>query len=151
MSLLSISLITINLVLMAVVFALVLALRKGAFSRPASVVQNIDVETVEAIGNELRGELKSIRRLIASLDVKGRELDEREARVRSMEARVESIVKKGDECVKDLTLLASDEADSYVKAIKMLKLGVPKDDVAKRLGLLSGEAELISSLDCIRN
>lgn len=105
-----------------------------------------------SILTELKGELASAKKTAADLEKKRSELD---AFYRTLSERyneLDKLLRKAAESAKDLDVKREGRAseDAYSKAIKMLRIGLPVEEIVKNLGIPNGEAELISALNDYR-
>lgn len=133
----------------------ILAFRKnGVAGVSAAAVKQNPAETNPApsILTELKEELASVRKTAALLEKQRAELESFERSFREKDAALDEMVKKAEESAKtiELTSQSRTSEDTYSKAIKMLRLGVPIEDVVRNLGILNGEVELISAINNYR-
>ncbi|MBI5643126.1 MAG: DUF2802 domain-containing protein [Deltaproteobacteria bacterium] len=100
----------------------------------------------------LKDEIAGVKRLYAELEKKKLDLDWNERALVEKNVRLDSLIRQADEGAKKIEALyvnqKSDEA--YSKAVRMLKTGIPANEVIQNLGLLNGEVELISALNNYR-
>jgi uncharacterized protein DUF2802 len=105
---------------------------------------------------ELKEELAEVRKTSAYLEKKRAQFEVFERSLHEKNARLEELIRKAEESAVKIELTESDiveddiEVDTYSRAAKMLSKGVPVEDVVKDLGILSGEARLLSSLNAYR-
>ncbi|MBI5587071.1 MAG: DUF2802 domain-containing protein [Deltaproteobacteria bacterium] len=133
----------------------ILAFRKnGSVGVSAAAGKQNPAETGPApsILMELKEELASVRKTAAFLEKKKAELEAFERSFNEKYATLDEMVKKAEESVKNIELTSQSRSseDMYSKAMKMLRLGVPVEDVVKNLGILNGEVELISAINNYR-
>lgn len=93
--------------------------------------------------DELYEEVGRVRRLAAELN-KGRlDLEWAERSLREKSRRLDTLIAKAEQA---LDRASSVQDDDYSKAGVLLELGLPTDEITKRLDLTSGELELIERL-----
>lgn len=109
--------------------------------RRSAMLRAADTTPAEALLAELRGELIEVRaataRLGTDFEQYGNRLFQRQSEIEEMIGKVQAAGRDG---------LQGLSEDVYSKAMRMHSSGVPSTDVAKSLGLLNGEAELLFSL-----
>lgn len=112
----------------------ILLFRRGAMSRTP------DLAAADARLAGLKNELDVVRRTASKLGVDfecyASKLSEQQAEIEEMIGKVQA-AGRAEELHRE---------DVYSKAVLMHRSGVPASDVAKSLGLLNGEAELLFSL-----
>lgn len=143
-----------DIALMGAIFY-ILVFRKNR-SRPATHRVTAKVPAVKdpapSILMELKEELDSVRKTAADLEKKRIELDAFDRGLRERYIRLDEMLKKAAESAKDIEVIREGRAseDTYCKAMKMLRMGHRVEDVVKNLGILNGEAELISAINDYR-
>ncbi|MBI5468722.1 MAG: DUF2802 domain-containing protein [Deltaproteobacteria bacterium] len=143
-----------DIALMGAVFY-ILVFRKNR-SRPAAHPVTAKAPAVKdpapSILMELKEELVSVRKTAADLEKKRIELDAFDRGLRERYIRLDEMLKKAAESAKDTEVIREGRAseDTYRKAVKMLRMGHHVEDVVKNLGILNGEAELISAINDYR-
>jgi hypothetical protein len=133
-------------------FFYILAFRKN-MSRPAPSSKIPAVKDhAPSILMELKEELVSVRKTAAALEEKRIELDAFDRGLRERYIKLDEMLKKAAESAKEIEAFrdARSSEDTYSRAIKMLRMGQPVEDVVKNLGILKGEAELISAINDYR-
>lgn len=100
----------------------------------------------ELIINELRDELTDLRETASRLDAKAADLEKRSKAIDERQAAIEGMMKEKPSRAASAIVMEKQE-DVYSKAVKMFRSGVPSNEIKKSLGLLTGEAELLSSLN----
>lgn len=92
---------------------------------------------------------------MSGLTDRAAELEKREAAIGLYEndieqkrKRLDAIIKKAEEAAKYVEAAGASRLsdDVYLKAMKMMNKGMDPEDVKRSLGLLNGEAELVSAL-----
>ncbi|MBI4949484.1 MAG: DUF2802 domain-containing protein [Deltaproteobacteria bacterium] len=121
--------------------------RKKALQRP----NNASAPSVDRI-KELENEISGIRKLSAELERKKAAFERHEDTMGERTRRLDAAVKQAEDSAKKLEAryLSEKNEDMYGRAVKMLKAGTPADEVVRGLGLLSGEVDLMSSLNNYR-
>ncbi|HBG46137.1 MAG TPA: hypothetical protein DDW94_04015 [Deltaproteobacteria bacterium] len=125
----------INIAFMCGIFYIVL-FRRGAMRQPFSHTAG------DALLKELKNELSEVRkasfRLGADIERYGKGLNERQAAIEDMIRKAQAVSAKP----------SRDDGgeDVYTRALNMYRSGIPAGEVARRLGLLTGEADLLSAL-----
>jgi len=89
--------------------------------------------------------LNEMRTVARRLEARNAELSMHENGLREKHAALEKLLVKAMSPAND-GRDASRGKDIYASALSMLKSGMPSSEIAKSLGLLSGEAELLNSL-----
>lgn len=132
----------VNFVFMAGIILIVL-FRRGAAAPKSGLYTE-----AEKVLSEVRDELGEVRRAATRIDAAGvglerfgKGLDQRQADLEQMLRGLQPVAAKGSYIFSE-----KGDEDIYEKAHKMYRSGVPAGDVAKSLGLLSGEADVLSSL-----
>ncbi len=102
---------------------------------------------------ELKDELDAAKRTSAQFKKKQAALDDYEKTIRDRGRSLDRMIKEVDKSIEDIRFSSGsrDTEDLYKKAMEMVSKGIPVDRVMKSLGILEGEAELISALDSYRN
>lgn len=109
------------------------------FKRPLARAQGAPSVPIDLLAR-LGDELKEVRGVARRLETRSADLTRYEAGLRQTEARLDELMRKAS-----ATGGARDE-DIHSRALSMLKSGVPAQEIARSLGLLKGEAELLTSL-----
>lgn len=130
-------LLTVNLALMAAIVYIIF------FKRPLQKAQGAPSVPIELI-QRLNEELTEVKGVAKKLETKSVDLSMYENGLKERQAVLEDLIMKA----KASTVSPRQEGhdDIYSKAFRMLKSGVPAGEIARSLGLLRGEAELLSSL-----
>ncbi|OGP21324.1 MAG: hypothetical protein A2054_08005 [Deltaproteobacteria bacterium GWA2_55_10] len=114
----------------------ILLFRRGGMNRAP------DSSMGDALLADLKKELNEVRAAASQLgsdfERYGRKLSGRTSEIEEMIRKVQAAGRE-----EDIQRLSE---DVYSKALRMHRSGVPASDVAKSLGLLNGEAELLFSL-----
>jgi len=130
----------------------VIAFRRGSRARlawTAGVKTPVAKETESDLMKSLKSELDSVNRSVAALDRKKAKFEEYEKELRDRLVKLDDTLKRAESDVNELEAKrqAGADGDRYRKAGKMLKMGLPVEEVVKDLGILKGEAELISAIN----
>lgn len=131
-------LLLINLAFMAGVLYIVF------FKRPLKIAEGAPAVPLELI-HKLNDELTEIKGVAKMLETKNVDLSRYENGLKERQAVLEDLIRKAKASSADQQKEGRD--DVYSKAFRMLKSGVPAGEIARSLGLLRGEAELLSSLN----
>lgn len=133
-------LLIVNLALLGAIFYIIFFRKPVARTdHGASFVQD---ELVKNLNDGL-SEVKSVAR---KLESRGLDLSKYENGLKERQAVLEELIVRARASANSPRMEAQAAEDIYTKALKMLKSGVPAGEIARSLGLLSGEAELLSSL-----
>ncbi|MFQ5736248.1 MAG: hypothetical protein ACE5GY_05215 [Thermodesulfobacteriota bacterium] len=113
----------------------------------AKVQEKQAPEERDMAGDELRAEVRKVRQLAAELN-KGRlDLEWSERRLEDKSRRLDSLIEKAEDTLRKAASTGSQtRSGKYAKAGLLLEMGIPSARVKQRLGLLSGEVELIETL-----
>jgi hypothetical protein len=106
-----------------------------------------DVEHT-AIMDRLKEELSVAESITKRLDKKRQSIEELEASMETNKRAMDKVIKKA---TVETRVQTRNWNDDYESAVRMLDSGVSVDEVVDRFGLLSGEAELITSLNNLKN
>lgn len=100
----------------------------------------------------LRREVSKVRKLAAELN-KGRlDVEWSERQLEEKSRKLDMLITKAEETLRKAASTAiSERNDNYSKAGMLLELGLPAEEIKNRLGLLSGELELIETLESYRS
>lgn len=145
---------TFDIALLGAIFY-ILAFRKNASRRfTPDVASGAEARNGAApsILMELKTELAAARKTVYELEKKRVELDAFDRMLRERYSKLEETLKKAAESAKEVEVIGDGRAseDTYYKAMKLLRLGLPVDEVVKNLGILKGEVELISAINDYR-
>lgn len=129
-------LLAVNLAFLAGILYIVL------FKKPLQRAQGAPVVPLELI-KKLNEELTEIKGVARKLETRSTDLSKYENGLKERQMVLEELISKAK-----ASAAAHQEGhdDVYSKALKMLKSGVPAGEIARSLGLLRGETELLSSL-----
>ncbi len=102
---------------------------------------------------ELKDELDAVKRTSAQFKEKQVVLEDYERTVMDRGRSLDRMIKEVDKSIEDIRCSSGlrDTDDVYKRAMEMVGKGIPVDRVMKSLGILEGEAELISALDSYRD
>lgn len=101
---------------------------------------------------ELKRELNDVKKATARMEKREQEFLAFEKKVEDKHKKLESILTEAEESFRNNALMYSAQitGDNYSRAMALLKMGTPADEIIKQLGLLNGEVELISALNNYR-
>ena len=137
-----------DMALMAGVFYVLMRSREK--KSEGIVTAQPDGPTVEAglLTQELKEEISGLRVIIAELEKRRTACELYENDIEQKRKKLDAIIKRAEDAAKDIEAASSSRLsdDVYLKAMKMMKKGMNPDDVKRSLGLLNGEAELVSAL-----
>jgi hypothetical protein len=102
---------------------------------------------------ELKDELDAVKRTSAQFEKKQAVLEDYEITIRDRRRSLDRMIREVDKSVEDIRCSSRDRDrdDVYKRAMEMIGKGTSVDRVMKSLGILEGEAELISALNSYRN
>jgi len=132
-------LLTINIALLGVIVYIML------FSKRVLRAQAGSHGSEDVLVKSFNEGLDEMRAVARRLETRGAELSMRENGLREKHAALEKLLLRAMSPA-DGGRDSSRGKDIYERALSMLKSGVPSSEIARSLGLLSGEAELLSSL-----
>lgn len=132
-------LLIVNLALIGAIFYIIL------FRKPVVRAQGAPVAVQEKLVRELNNGISEVKSVAQKLESRSMDLSKYENGLRERQAVLEELIVKASVSANSPQREAHAE-DVYSRALKMLKSGVPAGEIARSLGLLSGEAELLSSL-----
>ena len=100
----------------------------------------------------LRREVSKVRKLAAELN-KGRlDMEWSERQLEEKSRKLDMLIIKAEQTLRKAATAANGaRTDNYSKAGMLLELGLPAEEIQNRLGLLSGELELIETLESYRS
>lgn len=90
--------------------------------------------------------INEVRSVARRLETRNADLSRYESGLKEKHAALEELLTKALSSA-NTSREASRGQDMYARALNMLKSGMPSSEIAKSLGLLRGEAELLSSLN----
>lgn len=131
-------LLIVNLALIGSIFYIILFRKPVARAQVAPAIQDDLVKKL----NDGLSEVKSVAK---KLESRSMDLSKYENGLKERQAILEELIDKAKASANSPQREAQAD-DIYSKALKMFKSGVPAGEIARSLGLLSGEAELLSSL-----
>jgi hypothetical protein len=115
------------------------------FRKPVTRSQGASAAVQEELVMKLNDGLSEVKTVFEKLETRSMDLSKYENGLKERQMVLEDLIKKARASA-DSSQRASHSEDVYSRALKMLKSGVPAGEIALSLGLLSGEAELLSSL-----
>lgn len=147
-----ISLFASNLILLSVILYMVY--NRGQAAQTAQTEQGAKAQArLNALASELMAEITEARRSGAELRKRALEYAANEARILDKQSAFDGIIKNAQRIVKELGASAGTlrHDEVYAKAMNMAGSGMPLNEISRQFGLLNGEAELISSINRLRN
>ena len=153
-----ISLMALDLVFMAGVLYLLSNRSKAVASTPplADSAADSAVYPLELM-EELKSELEAVKKSSAEFEKKQQSLESYEKTIRERRKRLDRMIKEADKSIDDACYgaPASNRGPQkmdlvYKRAMEMLDRGTSVDSVMNTLGIVEGEAELISALSSYR-
>lgn len=132
-------LLIVNLALIGSIFYIML------FRKPVARAQGAPAVLQDELLRKLNDGLSEVKSVAQKLESRSVDLSKYENGLKQRQAVLEELIVKARASANSPQREAQAE-DIYSKALKMLKSGVPAGEIARSLGLLSGEAELLSSL-----
>lgn len=132
-------LLVIDMALMGGILYIVLFRKKVA--RPALP----QAEAIDAA--EIKNELKAVKRAASRLEARSEEFERLGAGLKERQAALEALLRKAGAAQRADGAHQADDEDVYAKAVRMLRSGVPESEIARSLGLLKGEAQLLTALN----
>jgi hypothetical protein len=121
-------LLIVNLALIGSIFYIIL------YRKPVARAQSAPFAIQDDLVKKLNDGLSEVKSVARKLESRSMDLSKYEELIVKAKASANSPRREAQ------------AEDIYSKALKMLKSGVPAGEIARSLGLLSGEAELLSSL-----
>jgi hypothetical protein len=132
-------LLIVNLALIGSIFYIIL------YRKPVARAQSAPFAIQDDLVKKLNDGLSEVKSVARKLESRSMDLSKYENGLKERQAVLEELIVKAKASANSPRREAQAE-DIYSKALKMLKSGVPAGEIARSLGLLSGEAELLSSL-----
>lgn len=132
-------LLIVNLALLGSIFYIIL------FRKPVARTHGAPAAIQDELVKKLNDGLFEVKSVAQKLESRSVDLSKYENGLKERQAVLEELILKARASANSPRREAQAE-DIYSKALKMLKSGVPAGEIARSLGLLSGEAELLSSL-----
>ncbi len=151
-----VSLMAIDLVFMAGVLYFLSTRPTGPVSMPDSAGAAADSGAYPLnLIEELKSELEAVKRSSAEFEKKQQSLEGYEKTIRDRRKSLDRMIKEADKSIDDIRYSPPAAAqprtdDIYKRAMDMLNKGTSVDRVMKTLGIVEGEAELISALSSYR-
>ena len=155
-----ISLMALDLVFMAGVLYLLATRGKSIVAGPgldATAAADPPVYPLELM-EELKGELETVKKSSVELEKKQQSLESYEKTIRSRRKSLDRMIKEADKSIDDAGYEAPARTPPpqktdlvYKRAMEMLDKGTSVDSVMNTLGIVGGEAELISALSSYRD
>ena len=121
---------------------------------PARAQANAEAGNEASGGTEeiLRIEVSKVRKLAAELNRGRLDIEWSERQLEEKSRKLDMLITKAEQTLKKAASTAtSARTDNYSKAGMLLELGLPAEEIKSRLGLLSGELELIETLESYRS
>lgn len=132
-------LLIVNLALIGSIFYILL------FRKPVAKAQGAPAVVQDELVQKLSDGIEEVKTVFEKLETRSVDLSRYENGLKQRQAVLEELIEKAKASMNSPQRDAGSE-DVYSRALKMLKSGVPAGEIARSLGLLSGEAELLSSL-----
>ncbi|MBE9527747.1 MAG: DUF2802 domain-containing protein [Proteobacteria bacterium] len=98
--------------------------------------------------DKLKEELSAAESITKRLDKKRHDLEELEASLQTNKKAMDRVINRASA---ETRVPPRNWNDDYEHAVSMLDAGASVDEVVEKFGLLSGEAELITSLNNLKN
>lgn len=100
---------------------------------------------------ELKEEITNVKVVASRLERKNIDLDIKERQFDEKLKRLDILLRSADDAAHRMERHrpAQRDEETYVRALNMIKTGVPPEEVGKGLGLLNGEVELLSGISDI--
>lgn len=139
-------LLAVDMALMGAILYILSGRRKTLNESISKAEKNISYS--HGLVAQLKEELKEVKAAASRLDMKTIECAGLEKTLAEKQMRLESVVKQAEDTARNIDLLYATHLkdDNYTKAMRLVKMGIPADEVTKNLGLLKGEFDLISSI-----
>jgi hypothetical protein len=132
-------LLIVNLALIGSIFYILL------FRKPVAKAQGSPAVVQDELAQRFSEGIEEVKTVFEKLESRSVDLSRYENGLKQRQAVLEELIEKAKAAATCPQREAGSE-DVYSRALKMLKSGVPAGEIARSLGLLSGEAELLSSL-----
>lgn len=132
-------LLIVNLALIGSIFYIIL------FRKPVARAAGAPLAVQDDLVKKLNDGLSEVKSVARKLESRSMDLSKYENGLKERQAILEELIVKAKASANS-PKRENQAEDIYSKALKMLKSGVPAGEIARSLGLLSGEAELLSSL-----
>ncbi|MCC6501689.1 MAG: hypothetical protein IT362_00970 [Deltaproteobacteria bacterium] len=116
------------------------------FRKPVTRAQVKASGTPEELVKSINDGLNEVKSVARSLETRSADLSMYEKGLREKHAALEELIARTMSSV-DARRVEGREQDVYARALNMLKSGVPSSEIARSLGLMSGETELLSALN----
>ncbi len=143
-----IALFVADVILMAgIIYVLLRSRGKGA-GAGVDAQPNAPSSEAPQFTHVLKDEMDSLRNMAAELEKREAAIGLYENDIEQKRKRLDAIIKKAEEAARGMEASTASRLsdDVYLKAMKMMNKGMDPEDVKKSLGLLNGEAELVSAL-----
>ena len=115
------------------------------FRRPAAKSQVNAYGPPDELVKSINDGLSEVRSVARRLETRSADLSRHENGLIEKQAALEALITRTMASANSERKGPQDR-DVYARALNMLRSGVPSSEIARNLGLLSGEAELLSSL-----
>lgn len=102
---------------------------------------------------ELTEELSRVKKFAAELEKKQKDLDIHGRVLAEQDRKLDRLISEASKPAKkmDAGTPAHGNEELYSKATRMMKAGIPVEEVIRSLGIMRGEAELLSTLSGMRS
>ncbi|MBI5903159.1 MAG: DUF2802 domain-containing protein [Deltaproteobacteria bacterium] len=143
-----IALFVADVILMAGIIYVIMRSRGKSAETAADAQANGSSAEAPQFTQVLKDEMNSLRNMAAELEKREAAIGLYENDIEQKRKRLDAIIKKAEEAARGMEASTSSRLsdDVYLKAMKMMNKGLDPEDVKKSLGLLNGEAELVSAL-----
>ncbi|MBI5827723.1 MAG: DUF2802 domain-containing protein [Deltaproteobacteria bacterium] len=143
-----IALFVADVILMAGIIYVIMRSRGKSAETAADAQANGSSAEAPRFTQVLKDEMNSLRNMAVELEKREAAIGLYENDIEQKRKRLDAIIKKAEEAAKDVEAAGASRLsdDVYLKAMKMMNKGLDPEDVKKSLGLLNGEAELVSAL-----
>ena len=115
------------------------------FRKPAAKSRETAYGPPDELVKSINDGLSEVRSVARRLETRSADLSKYENGLNEKQAALEALMTRTIVSANSGSREPQDR-DVYARALNMLKSGVPSSEIARNLGLLSGEAELLSSL-----
>lgn len=143
-----IALFVADILLMAGIIYVLMRSRGKRAETSAGAQANAESAEPPPFTQVLKDEMTSLRNLAAELEKREAAIGLYENDIEQKRKRLDAIIKKAEKAAGDMEASSASRLsdDVYLKAMKMMSKGLDPEDVKNSLGLLNGEAELVSAL-----
>jgi len=110
-------------------------------------------ESLADLAARLESELKSVRKTAARMESKRLDFERYESLLNEKHRRLNKKVREAESAARRMEIICRTAGGEniYADARRIMSMGVPAEEVARRFNLLEGEAELVASLSALKN